>query len=141
MFHDNSYYIFLRIGKILGVEVASPAKDYATFLQMYLNGGELNGKRFLSRTTVQSMMGNQVGDLRGDIEQYGLAFGLLTDKGQDKGGKGSEGTFSWGGYFNTQYFADPKENVIGIIMKQTQGPVSDNTGWRFRQLVGQAVDD
>ena len=124
-----------------GAGLSSTAKDYATFLQMYLNGGELNGKRFLSRTTVQSMMGNQIGDLRGDVEQYGLAFGLLTEKGQDRGGKGSEGTFSWGGYFNTQYFADPKENVIGVIMKQTQGPVSDNTGWRFRQLVGQAVDD
>ena len=124
-----------------GAGLSSTAKDYATFLQMYLNGGELNGTRILSRTTIQSMMGNQVGDLLGDIEQYGLAFGILTEKGQDKGGQGSEGTFRWGGYFNTQYFADPKENIIGIIMKQTQGPVQDNTGWRFKQLVGQAVDD
>ena len=57
------------------------------------------------------------------------------------GGSGSEGTFNWGGYFNTQYFADPKEKVIGILMKQTQGTNSDNTGWRFRQLVSQAIDD
>lgn len=72
---------------------------------------------------------------------YGLAFSVLDQKGQDKGGSGSSGTFSWGGYFNTQYFADPKEKIIGIIMKQTQGPVSDQTGWKFKQLVGQAVDD
>ncbi len=64
-----------------------------------------------------------------------------TEKGQDKGGIGSEGTFDWGGYFNTQYFADPKENVIGIIMKQTQGPVNDPTGWKFRQMVGASIDD
>jgi len=46
-----------------GAGLSSTAKDYATFLQMYLNEGELNGVRILSRTTVQSMMGNQIGDL------------------------------------------------------------------------------
>ncbi len=125
-----------------GGGLSSTAKDYATFLHMYLNGGELNGVRILSRTTVQSIMGNQTGDLfGGDDKHYGLAFGVVTPKGQDKGGIGSIGTFDWGGYFNTQYFADPKEQIIGILMKQTQGPVKDETGWKFRQLVGQAIDD
>jgi CubicO group peptidase (beta-lactamase class C family) len=125
-----------------GAGLSSTAKDYATFLQMYLNGGELNGVRILSRTTVQSIMGNQTGDLFGsDNKHYGLAFGVVTDKGQDSGGIGSTGTFDWGGYFNTQYFADPKEGLIGILMKQTQDAARDQTGWKFRQLVGQAVDD
>lgn len=57
------------------------------------------------------------------------------------GGKGSTGTFEWGGYFNTQYFADPEEKVIGIIMKQTQGLVNDQTAWKFRQLVFSAIDE
>jgi CubicO group peptidase (beta-lactamase class C family) len=126
-----------------GAGLSSTAKDYATFLQMYLNEGELNGIRILSRTTVQSMMGNQIGDLFGEKsgKYYGLAFGVVNDRGQTLGGKGSVGTFDWGGYFNTEYFADPKEEVIGILMKQTQGDVSDDTSWKFRQLVGQAVDD
>ena len=125
-----------------GAGLSSTAKDYATFLQMYLNDGELNGKRILSRTTVQSIMGNQIGDLwEGGKKYYGLAFGVITEKGQDTGGEGSIGTFDWGGYFNTQYFADPKENIIGILMKQTQGPVNDNTAWRFRQMVEAAIDD
>jgi len=126
-----------------GAGLCSTAKDYATFLQMYLNGGELNGTRILSRTTIQSMMGNQVGDLFGEKSgrYYGLAFGVINQKGQNLGGKGSIGTFDWGGYFNTQYFADPKEKIIGVLMKQTQGSVSDDTGWMFRLLVGQAVDD
>ena len=72
---------------------------------------------------------------------YGLAFSVLTQNGQNKGGLGSIGTFDWGGYFNTQYFADPKEKIIGVIMKQTQGPVSDDTGWKYRQLIMQSVDD
>ncbi len=125
-----------------GAGLSSTAKDYATFLQMYLNDGELNGIRILSRTTIQSMMGNQTGDLFGNGSRYyGLAFGVQTQQGQDRGGSGSIGTFDWGGYFNTQYFADPKEDIIGIIMKQTRGPVRDKTGWKFRLLVGQAVDD
>ena len=125
-----------------GAGLCSTAKDYATFLQMYLNDGEYNGIRILSRTTVRSIMGNQTGDLFGGARRnYGLAFGLLTIEGQDAGGEGSMGTFDWGGYFNTQYFADPEENVVGIIMKQTRGPVNDNTRWKFRQLVFQSIDD
>ena len=126
-----------------GAGLSSTAKDYATFLQMYLNGGELNGVRLLSRTTIEAIMGNQIGNVWGENPDkvYGLAFSVLTRKGEEKGGMSSEGTFDWGGYFNTQYFADPKENVIGILMKQTQGPVNDETGWKFRQLVGQSIDD
>lgn len=125
-----------------GAGLSSTARDYAVFLQMYLNGGEYNGIRILSRTTIESMMSNQTGELYGGgNEHYGLAFSVLTEEGQGNGGLGSEGTFVWGGYFNTQYFADPKENIIGIIMKQTQGPTDDQTGWKFKQIVGALVDD
>ncbi|WP_372650895.1 serine hydrolase domain-containing protein [Draconibacterium sp.] len=125
-----------------GAGLSSTAKDYAIFLQMYLNGGEYNGVRLLSRKTVDVILSNQIGAIRGESDtKFGLAFDLVTEKGQNKGGLGSEGTFNWGGYFNTQYFADPEENVIGIIMKQTQGPVNDVTGWKFRQLVFQTIDD
>lgn len=126
-----------------GAGLSSTAKDYAIFLQMYLNGGEYNGVRLLSRTTVEAIMSNQIGNIWGENPDkvYGLAFSVMTRKGQGKGGEGSEGTFEWGGYFNTQYFADPKENMIGIIMKQTQGDVKDETGWKFRILTGQSIDD
>jgi CubicO group peptidase (beta-lactamase class C family) len=125
-----------------GAGLSSTAKDYATFLQMYLNNGELNGKRILSRTTVQSIMGNQIGDIwAGGPKHHGLAFAVVNDHGQDLGGEGSSGTFDWGGYFNTQYFADPKEQVIGVLMKQTQGKTTDETSWKFRQMVFAAIDD
>ena len=124
-----------------GGGLSSTARDYATFLQMHLNGGELNGVRILSRTTVQMMRSQQVpGDPTATDSVISLAFGVVTERGQNKGGLGSAGTFDWGGYFNTQYFADPKEGLIGILMKQSQGG-NDETGWKFRQLVGQSVDD
>lgn len=125
-----------------GAGLCSMAKDYATFLQMYLNGGELNGARILSRTTIETMMCNQAGDLwGGGNKHYGLAFGVVTEKGQATGGEGSPGTFDWGGYFNTQFFADPQEKTIGVLMKQMQATTSDQTGWKFRLLVEAAVDD
>ncbi len=125
-----------------GAGLCSTAKDYATFLQMYLNGGELNGVRILSRTTIDTIMREQVArDLfGGGNKHYGLAFGVVTEKGVARGGEGSEGTFDWGGYFNTQYFADPQENVVGVLMKQTQGG-NDDTAWKFRLLVGASVDE
>jgi CubicO group peptidase (beta-lactamase class C family) len=126
-----------------GAGVSSTAKDYATFLQMYLNGGELNGVRLLSRTTVDIIMSNQIGNIWGDDPEkvYGLAFSVVTRQGQEKGGLSSEGTFEWGGYFNTQYWADPKEKVIGILMKQTQGDVKDETAWKFRDMINTTIDD
>ncbi len=125
-----------------GAGLSSTAKDYATFLQMYLNGGELNGIRILSHTTVETILSNQTGTIYGGNEKFfGLAFSVLTPGGAAKGGLTSVGTFEWGGYFNTQYFADPKEKIIGVLMKQTQGNVNDNTSWKFRQLIGQSIDD
>jgi CubicO group peptidase (beta-lactamase class C family) len=126
-----------------GAGLSSTAKDYATFLQMYLNQGELNGKRLLSRTTVTAILSDQLGDLWGankNTSGYGLAFGLVKELGQARGGKGSIGTFDWGGYFNTSYFADPKEQIIGVIMKQTQN-INDDTSDRFRQMIFNSLDD
>ena len=126
-----------------GAGLCCSIKDYAIFLQMYLNGGEYNGVRLLSHTTVRVIMGEQIGEIfdRYPDKYYGLAFSVLTEKGQDKGGMGSEGTFNWGGYFNTNYYADPVENTIAIIFKQTQGGVFDETYWKFPLLVGQSIDD
>jgi CubicO group peptidase (beta-lactamase class C family) len=126
-----------------GAGLSSTAKDYAAFLQMYLNGGEYNGKRFLSRTTIQTIMADQTGNLWSENGEnyYGLAFSVVTKKGQDNGGVGCAGTFGWGGHFSTEYFADPKEKTIGIFMKQTQGADNDDTDWKFQMLVGQAITE
>lgn len=119
-----------------GAGLSSTARDYAKFLQMYLDNGKYNGNRLLSPLTVKMILSNHTEDLFGGPENfYGLAFGIVSRRGEEKGGMGSEGTFDWGGYFNTQYFADPVTDVIGILMKQTQGPVDDQTGWKFRQMV------
>jgi CubicO group peptidase (beta-lactamase class C family) len=124
-----------------GAGLSSTVEDYAKFLQMYLNGGTYNGQRLLSPLTIQMAMQNQVGDLWNTDHHHGLAFGVVTAKGIAFGGQGSAGTFDWGGYFNTQYFADPAEKIIGLLFKQTSGAGNgDQTGWKFRQMVFSAVE-
>lgn len=125
-----------------GAGLSSTPVDYAQFLQMYLNKGILNGNRILSRTTVDFILKNQIADIwKGNGSHHGLAFSVVDDLGAAKGGKGSAGTFEWGGYFNTQYFADPEEQLIGIIMKQTQQVGGDETSWKFRNIVFAAIAD
>ncbi len=126
-----------------GAGLCSTAKDYAIFLQMYLNGGEYNGVRLLSRTTVHAIMSNQFYKVWNDDADnyYGLAFLVITEKGSGLGAEGYAGRFGWGGYFNTQYFADPTDQILGVIMKQTQGWYGDESGWKFQQLVFQSIDD
>lgn len=119
-----------------GAGLSSTTADHAKFLQMYLNQGELNDNRILSSKTIETIMKNQVGDLWSGDKYYGLAFGVVTEAGVARGGLGSKGTFDWGGYFNTQYFADPEEQIIGLIFKQTSGAGNgDDTNWKFRQMV------
>ncbi|KJD33103.1 beta-lactamase [Tamlana nanhaiensis] len=124
-----------------GAGLTSTAEDYAKFLQMYLNGGVYNGKRLLSRTTVNTILTNQIPYINREIgTSHGLAFGLIDKKAADLGGHGSEGTFQWGGYFNTTYFADPNEEFLGILLKQTQR-IGDNTSDIFKRLVVQSIED
>lgn len=86
-------------------------------------------------------MSNQFEDLwPNDGKHYGLAFSVVNDPGAPWIGAASDGTFQWGGYFNTSYFGDPQEQLIGIIMKQTFG-IADGTSLIFDQLVYQAIDD
>ena len=89
-------------------------------------------------------MVKQVGELlwgENPTNYYGLAFWVITLIGQDKTGVYSAGTFFGDGGFNTQYFADPKEKIIGILMKQTFGKVPDFTRGDFIILMRQAIDD
>ena len=122
-----------------GAGLTSTVHDYAAFLQMYLNGGEYQGTRLLSRTTIETIMAFQ--SELADTKYYSLAFGVVTAKGVAHGGLGGLNTFSGGGYFNSTYFADPEEKLLAMIFKQTRGQIGDETGAKFSQLTFAAIDD
>jgi CubicO group peptidase (beta-lactamase class C family) len=123
-----------------GAGLSSTTMDYAIFLQMLLNKGQYNGKRLLSRRTVELMTSNQIGDLNHGRNKFGLGFEITTKEGQAVLGV-SEGSFSWGGYFSTIYWADPKERIIGLLFLQ-QDPFSHSEiHSKFKAMVYQALDD
>jgi CubicO group peptidase (beta-lactamase class C family) len=123
-----------------GAGLVSTIQDYATFLQMLLNDGEYNGQRILAKRTVELMTTNQIGDLVLGANKFGLGFEITTRNGQSKLGV-SEGSFSWGGFFGTIYWADPKEKLVCLLFMQqwplSHGEIQD----KFRALVYQAMTD
>jgi CubicO group peptidase (beta-lactamase class C family) len=123
-----------------GAGLSSTLKDYATFLQMLLNKGEYNGKRLLSRRTVELITTNQIGDLNLGRDKFGLGFQITTKNGQAVLGV-SEGSFSWGGFFGTTYWADPRERLVCLMFIQ-QFPLSHSEIQdKFKALVYQALND
>lgn len=100
-----------------GTGLSSTAMDYAVFLQMLLNGGVYKDNRILSTRTVELMTSNQLDFTYNDVDWFGLGFALTSAKSANRNPR-NEGTFSWGGYLGTSYWADPKANLVCLIMTQ-----------------------
>lgn len=122
-----------------GAGLSSTALDYGIFLQMLLNGGEYNGKRILARNTIRMMTMNQIGDIPFGSNKFGLGFGITTEKGSSLLPT-PEGVYEWGGAFATTYWADPKENLIGIIYRQLWKTTLGEVPNKFKVLVYQALE-
>jgi CubicO group peptidase (beta-lactamase class C family) len=107
-----------------GAGLTSTAWDYAVFLQMMLNGGIYNGVRILAPRTVEMMTSGQLTFNYNGIDNFGLGFGLTSALSAAHGVR-NEGSFGWGGYFGTSYWADPKAHLVCLIMTNDR-PVSHN---------------
>ncbi len=116
----------------------SSADDYLRFCRMLLNGGELDGVRILSPKTVTLMTDDHVGSLYPDDGYgFGLGFSVRTELAAAKA-LGTVGTFGWSGAYNTYFFIDPQEELIGIMMTQF-APFTSFYKEKFQQLVYQAI--
>jgi len=110
-----------------GAGLSSTAYDYAIFLQMILNGGSYNGKQILGRRTAELMISPQLDDKMFGNDNFGLGFSITSEKSANTKMR-NKGSFSWGGYYGTTYWADPKEKLICLIMTQhTPNSHSDYT--------------
>ena len=124
-----------------GAGLISTVGDYARFLQMFLNGGELDGVRLLSRHSVGLMIKNNIGNLSaGPGVKFGLGFAVVDDPGV-LGDLRSEGTYYWSGIFHTRFFVDPSEQLIGVFMAQLSPRDGATVGNRFVNVVYQAIVD
>jgi len=129
---------------------ASTAGDYLRFAQMLLDGGKLEGKRILSRKTVEYMLANQLApntvnlianaDPTSADMGFGLGVAVRTTPGIVRK-VGSVGEFSWNGAYGTSWWADPKENLAVVFMAQTPGPIRWHYRYVLNALVEQAIVD
>jgi CubicO group peptidase (beta-lactamase class C family) len=124
-----------------GAGLLSTATDYARFLQMLLNGGELDGRRLLSRKTVELMTVGHLNSISFNTGQnFGLGFSVVEDVGA-RGEPGSQGEYGWGGAYHSTYWVDPVEQLVVVHLTQLipAGNVDDQG--KVRALVYQAIVD
>ncbi len=113
----NSSY-FSAIGGLV-----STTHDYAKFLTCLLNGGTVKNKKILSKSLIDSLTTNQLGNKTfifggfPSLNNFGLGVGLTSTKGQIVN-QASVGSFFWGGAFNTAYMVDPTRKLITVFFFQ-----------------------
>ena len=111
-----------------GAGLCGTADDYFKFLQMIANGGEYQGKRYLSKKTVEFMlqdhlvgMGGSTANSTGPGYGFGLGFAVRLQDGFGWS-PGSKGDAMWGGAFGTSFTIDPREQLVAILQTQAGGP-------------------
>ncbi|MDB5361415.1 MAG: beta-lactamase family protein [Rhodospirillales bacterium] len=130
-----------------GGGMVGTASDYLRFCTMLLNGGALDGAQILGAKTVAYMTADHLGDRRRDNSTgryllgpghgFGLGFSIRLAAGESDM-PGSVGDFSWGGLAGTQFWVDPREQLIAVMMIQQPNEFTDY--WRlYRNLVYQAI--
>ena len=123
-----------------GAGLLGTAADYLKYAQMMVNGGELNGKRYLSPKTVEFMLSQHTVGMGGSTIAstgpgygFGLGFAVRLDEGM-AWVPGSKGDAMWAGAWGTSFWIDPKEKLVGIIM--AQGPSNrTHTRMLYKDLV------
>ncbi len=123
-----------------GAGLVSTAADYATFLEMLREGGTHRGHRVLSPASVALMTRDHLGPVyqADGVAGFGLGFEVLHHPAR-AGRYGEPGQWDWGGAYHTEYWVDPKLELVGVLMVQlmpAQGSVLQD---RFRTGVYQAL--
>ena len=135
-----------------GAGGVSTAGDYLRYCQAMLNGGQLDGARVLSRTTVNLMASDHLGSainttvnpgmLLLGTPGYTFGLGFLVRQGDGIAGvHGTAGEFMWAGYAGTFFWAEPKEQICAVYMTQAPSPLRAYYRRFMKDLVAQAIVD
>jgi CubicO group peptidase (beta-lactamase class C family) len=134
-----------------GAGGVSTAADYLRFCDMLLHGGELDGTRILSPTTVRLMTSDSLGasrttvplspgELLMGVQGYTFGLGFMVRQGPGLAGvPGSEGEYMWAGAAGTFFWIDPKERLAVVAMMQVPGPSRPVYRRALKQLVYAAI--
>ncbi len=141
MVGQGAYVEGPRVSFSAGAGLLSTANNYARFLQMMLNGGELDGNRVLSPKTVDLMTINHLGDIAfpwGKGVGFGLGFSTVERLG-DFGKPGSAGEYGWGGAYHSTYWVDPEEELVVVYFTQLIPALGLDDQDKLRTLVYQSI--
>jgi len=132
----------------------STAADYLRFAQMLLDGGELNGVRILSPSSVDLMRSNHLPERlmtgKYGIDLYymqpGLGFGYDFAVFEDPikiGSTAGKGTYLWAGAAGTWFWIDPTNDLVfvGMVQRMKTAPGMPNVEDLTRALIYQALLD
>ena len=109
-----------------GGGLMSTAMDYARFLLMLRNGGQLEGRRYLSPATLAYMTADQLNPavtrtplyLPGPGYGFGLGFAVRTSGGE-AAYPAALGEYYWGGAGGTYMWVDPANDLFVVFMMQS----------------------
>jgi CubicO group peptidase (beta-lactamase class C family) len=123
-----------------GGGLTSTMEDYLRFALMLANGGAVEGKRLLSKQTVNFMIADHSGARPGRPPGLGfvLGFEVRTSTGE-AGISGSVGEYGWAGNAGTLFWIDPKEQLIAIYMVQVSDGDRLMLRNQFRSMVQAAI--
>jgi CubicO group peptidase (beta-lactamase class C family) len=128
-----------------GAGTVSTLDDYARFVSMLLNDGELDGVRILGRKTVELMRSDHLGTLaRAGLLAEGYGFGLTfaVNLGPGKSASvGSEGEYNWGGAAGTTFWIDPKEHMAGVFLVNVLPSNDVTANGQFKRMAYEALVD
>jgi CubicO group peptidase (beta-lactamase class C family) len=127
--------------------LVSTTHDYGKFLQCLLHNGKMkNGKSLIGEKILNEFWSNQLGNKTfvfggvKSLNQFGLGVGLTSKSGQIIN-NASEGSFFWGGAFNTAYMVDRKRNLITIFCFQRAPFVLPPLLSKLEKTTIQIIDD
>ena len=126
-----------------GAGFLSTALDYAKFLQMMLNGGKFDGKRIISRKSIELMTTDHLDQATFEWTKgtgFGLGFSVLTNLGL-RGEYGTLGEYGWGGAYHSTYWVDPKEELLVVYLTQLIPAKKINDHGKLRAQVYQSLVD
>jgi CubicO group peptidase (beta-lactamase class C family) len=125
-----------------GAGLVSTAGDYARFLQMILNRGELEGARILRPEAVDAMTRDQTGGMQLSIPVHGLRFGYgfgINSVPRADAKEDPAGTFGWGGAYYTDFWVDRQHGLVGVFMCQLDPSISLELRDQFHRLVNESM--
>ncbi len=128
-----------------GGGMVATTMDYARFLQMLLNGGQLDDARLLNRKIIEYMTADHMGTavkpgpiyLPGIGYGFGLGFAVRLQNGV-AAWPGTVGDYYWDGVAGTTFWVDPKEELLAIFMIQEPAQRL-NYRYLIRSIVYQAI--